>query len=81
LPTVIAAPGAIVTSPAPGLEEVSSIDLVAKFDALRSPIPPVRNRLLLVARSLLNRLSDDARKVLTLTWLEPPKMMPLRLIR
>ncbi len=51
LPTVMAAPGAIVTSPAPGASVVSRIELVAKFVVFRSPIPPLRNRALLVARS------------------------------
>src|ERR1700744_6146416 len=87
VPRLIAAPASMVTLPASGFVVVSRIEcaseeaLAAKLLELRSPMPPVRKRLLLAVGSLLNRLSEEAIKVLTLTWDDPPKIMPLPLSR
>jgi len=43
------------------------MELVSSFVALRSPMPPVRKRLLLAARLLLKRLREEATRDWVLT--------------
>ena len=52
-----------------------------KSAALPRPMPPLMKLRLLRARSLLNRLSEDAISERVLTWPVPPNTTPLRLSR